>query len=120
LPAALREVEFRVSLLYLAKIVHLAQEHHVPFAFLYLPGWQQAAEPREVGVYRQYGPLLSAPEVFGQQGIWQEVNHMNLRGEEALSQWLGARIGAAASDPSRLAGPANPVPATDVACAGNR
>jgi hypothetical protein len=131
LPASLRGLEFRVSLLYLAKIVALARKHHVPFAFLYLPGWDQAAQPTEVGVYRSYGAVWSAPEVFAQKGIWQEVNHMNLAGEAALSQWLGRRIGAAAADPANLAGAgdlsgpypatsASPVSATGVACAGNR
>jgi hypothetical protein len=131
LPASLRGLEFRVSLLYLAKIVNLAQSHHVPFAFLYLPGWHQAAQPTQVGVYRGYGAVWSAPEVFAQENIWQEVNHMNLAGEAALSQWLGRRIGAASADLANLAGqanlagpspgaPANPVSATDVACASSR
>lgn len=93
LPGPLRPLEYRVSLIYLSKIIALAQQKNVPIKFLYLPGWHGEPAPEFASFYERYGEVWIPTGIFDRTDVWQDVNHLNLRGSEALSAWVGQKIG---------------------------
>jgi hypothetical protein len=92
LPEFLRGLEYRANLVYLRRIVELAQRHGVAVRFLYLPGYDAPEPPQLAAYYARIGNVWYPQMVYGEINNWLDVNHLNFQGAGALSHWLGIRI----------------------------
>ena len=92
LPGFLRPLEHRANLVYLQRIVDLAQRLGVEVHLLYLPSYQAPASPRFASFYSRFGPLWYPEAIYGDASNWLDVNHLNYNGASALSHWLGNSI----------------------------
>jgi hypothetical protein len=96
LPTPLRPLEYRVSLIYLKRIILLAHEKKVPIRFVYLPSWHGDRGPPApvfAPLYLRYGPIWDPASIFKRTEVWADVNHLNCNGRRAVSAWLGQKIG---------------------------
>lgn len=92
LPAALRSLETRTTLIYLDKLTQVAREAGVPIQFIYLPSYGALPIPQFADVYRDHGPTWFAGEVFARTENWLDVNHLNQYGAGMLSEWIGRQL----------------------------
>ncbi len=79
------------SKFYFDRIVGLCKEKGIALYFLYLPGYGDILnEPLDAELYRNTGTLVIAPEEIRRDaGNWANTSHMNARGGNALSEWVG-------------------------------
>jgi len=92
LPQALRYLEHRANLVYIAAIAKLASEHGVTLRFLYLPQYSGKAGPDFISTYTQYAPVWAPGPVIQKQGLWLDINHLNHAGAEAITPILATKI----------------------------
>jgi hypothetical protein len=95
LPGRFEQLEYRASLFYIRKMVMLAAEKGVQVRFLYMPTFRGKALPDFSGFYGQFAPVWRMPrDVLDHNDLWLDVGHLNTRGADAFSKWLGERIAA--------------------------
>ena len=95
LPAQLGWIEYRANLLYLKKIILLARNKGVPVRFLYMPTFHGAPSPDSDAFYQGLAPVWRMPrQILDRPDLWLDVGHLNTKGADAFSKWLGEKIAA--------------------------
>jgi hypothetical protein len=92
LPSSFAWLEQRANIYYLQKIAALAREHNTALNFLYLPGYQSLALPKQAAIYEQLGLLWTPPDFLSNRALWSDVNHLNYAGASSLAAWLGTSL----------------------------
>lgn len=90
LPPSLRALESRANVVYLRQVIELARATNVPVRFLYLPGYRGQSHPELACLYSSLAPVWYLPEqLLSEPSLWQDANHLNSRGAQRVSEWLG-------------------------------
>lgn len=78
---------------YLSKIHSLCEKEGIQLVFLYIPTFGNYREPMEYNIYTKYGKVLIPPEnIFRNKHYWNDEDHLNRQGAQALSLWLAQTI----------------------------
>ena len=92
------DIEFGDDRAYVRRIAHLAHDHGVRIAFLFLPYYAGPADVQERRFYEQYGPVLDGHFVAAHDKWFSDVAHLNHAGAIVLSDWLAPQLPALAGD----------------------
>lgn len=83
---------YRYNNTYLRKIIELAQSHSVNLIFLYLPYLDAPVMPAEYNRLRTFGTVIAFDDVLNNPKLWQNADHLNYYGAQALSTVIAPKI----------------------------
>jgi hypothetical protein len=78
----------------LRKIAQICKQNKIKLIFLYMPSYGPVVnKPQESDTYKALGKLIQAPQsIFENKQNWYDVNHLNTKGANELSEWLATQI----------------------------
>jgi hypothetical protein len=83
---------YRVNDIYLKMLLDLAERRSVKVVFMYLPHLDAQPAPDRSVWFAQRGEVLVPADVIGNAGFWQNADHLNFYGANALSTWLATKL----------------------------
>ena len=84
---------FRYNQSFMHRLLEAARDHGVQVVFLHLPIFGTTGVPVAAGLLDRYGETWRLPEtLMADPTVWADAEHLNWRGAQALSAWLGARL----------------------------
>jgi len=92
LPGLRHSLPYRYNLLYLERLLALAQEKGVEIVFYFVPFFTGPKAPADQAVLSGYGPILSPQAVLNDPGSWQNEDHLNVFGARDASRWMGRKL----------------------------
>lgn len=79
---------YRVNNMYLKMLLEMAERRSVKVVFMYLPQLDAKLAPHRGAWFAQRGEILVPADVIANPGLWQNADHLNVYGANALSAWL--------------------------------
>jgi hypothetical protein len=83
---------YRVNNIYLQMLLEMAERRSVKLVFMYLPHLDAPIAPERSAWFARRGEVLVPGDVIGNAGFWQNADHLNFYGANALSAWLATEL----------------------------
>ncbi|MDE8652203.1 hypothetical protein [Novosphingobium album (ex Liu et al. 2023)] len=92
LPTSGRDYEYAIERQYTEKIYHLARQHGMKIAFIYLPVYAHAAPIEDLDFYRSKGRYFNASFMAGDFRNYSDYGHANRIGSARVTDWLAGQL----------------------------
>jgi hypothetical protein len=86
-------LELRYHRVFLERLVEAARRSGTRLVFLYLPSYGAPEEPADAATLGRDGEIWTVPpEILRDPTVWLNRSHLNYRGAQLVSIWLGERL----------------------------